>query len=117
MPHVIGQGKIERWHRTLTNRILLENYFLPGDFEAQIEAFVDHYNHRRYRESLNNVTPSDVDFGRDKAILKQSPSRDHASHNPAGQWKGSNERRFKRDACITDNAPHNEINQISRTLS
>lgn len=28
-------GKIERWHQTLKNRILLENYFLPGDLEAQ----------------------------------------------------------------------------------
>ena len=65
------QGKIERWHQTLKNRILLENYFLPGDLEAQIEAFVDHYNHQRYHESLNNVTPSDVYFGRDKAILQQ----------------------------------------------
>jgi putative transposase len=64
------QGKIERWHQTLKNRILLENYFLPGDLEAQIEAFVDHYNHLRYHESLNNVTPADVYFGRDKAILQ-----------------------------------------------
>jgi len=55
----------------LKNRILLEHYFLPGDLEAQIEAFVDHYNHQRYHESLNNVTPSDVYFGRDKAILQQ----------------------------------------------
>ncbi len=44
---------------------------LPGDLEAQIEAFVDHYNHRRYHESLNNVTAADVSFGRDKAILQQ----------------------------------------------
>jgi putative transposase len=36
-----------------------------------IEAFVDHYNHQRYRESINNVIPADVYFGRDKAILKQ----------------------------------------------
>jgi transposase InsO family protein len=42
--HPQTQGKIERWHQTLKNRILLENYFLPGDLEAQIEAFVDHYN-------------------------------------------------------------------------
>jgi hypothetical protein len=34
------QGKIERWHQTLKNRILLEDHFLPGDLEAQIEAFV-----------------------------------------------------------------------------
>ena len=69
--HPQTQGKIERWHQTLKNRILLENYFLPCDLEAQIEAFVDHYNHQRYHESLNNVTPSDVYFGRDKAILAQ----------------------------------------------
>ena len=69
--HPQTQGKIERWHQTLKNRILLENYFLPGDLEAQIEAFVDHYNHQRHHESLSNVTPSDVYFGRDKAILQQ----------------------------------------------
>ena len=67
--HPQTQGKIERWHQTLKNRILLENYFLPGDLEAQIEAFVDHY--KRYHESINNVTPADVYFGRVKAILKQ----------------------------------------------
>ncbi len=53
--HPQTQGKIERWHQTLKNRILLQHYFLPGDLETQIEAFVDHYNHQRYHESLNNV--------------------------------------------------------------
>jgi len=78
MSHVRGapfhpqtQGKIERWHQTLKNRILLENYFLPGDLEAQIEAFVEHYNHRRYHESLSNVTPADAYFGRAETIIKQ----------------------------------------------
>jgi len=42
-----------------------------GGFEAQIEAFVDHYNKHRYDESLNNVTPANVYFGRDQTILKQ----------------------------------------------
>lgn len=69
--HPQTQGKIERWHQTLKNRILLENYFLPGDLEAQIEAFVHHYNHQRYHESLGNVTPADVYFGRGTAILEQ----------------------------------------------
>ena len=58
-------------HQTLKNRILLEHYFLPGNLEAQIAVFVDHYNHQRYPESLNNVTPADVYFGRDKAILQK----------------------------------------------
>jgi transposase InsO family protein len=69
--HPQTQGKIERWHQTLKNRILLENYFFPADLEAQIEAFVDHYNHQRYHESINNLTPADVYFGRGQAILKQ----------------------------------------------
>ncbi len=34
--HPQTQGKIERWHQTLKNRILLENYYLPGDLKAQI---------------------------------------------------------------------------------
>ena len=69
--HPMTQGKIERWHQTLKNRILLENYFLPGDLEAQIAAFVDDYNHRRYHESIDNLTPADVYFGRGHAILAE----------------------------------------------
>ena len=69
--HPQTQGKIERWHQTLKNRILLDNYYLPGDLEAHIGRFVDHYNHRRYHESLQNLTPADVYFGRGQTILLQ----------------------------------------------
>ncbi len=55
----------------MKNHILLENYYLPGDLEQQIGVFVDHYNNHRYHESLNNVTPADVYFGRDKDILRE----------------------------------------------
>ena len=67
--HPMTQGKIERWHQTLKNRILLENYYLPGELEAQIGAFVADYNHLRYHESLGNLTPADVYFGRGQTIL------------------------------------------------
>ncbi|MCK4275396.1 MAG: IS3 family transposase, partial [Phycisphaerae bacterium] len=67
--HPQTQGKIERWHLSLKSRILLENYYLPGHLEAQIDAFVAHYNHQRYHESLRNLTPADVYFGRGQTIL------------------------------------------------
>ena len=67
--HPMTQGKIERWHQTLKNRILLENYYLPGELEARIGDFVAHYNHLRYHESLGNLTPADVYFGRGQTIL------------------------------------------------
>ena len=76
MDHVRGaphhpqtQGKIERWHQTMKNRVLLENYFLPGDLERQIGAFVEYYNHHRYHESLGNLMPADVYHGRGAQIL------------------------------------------------
>ena len=69
--HPQTQGKIERWHQTLKNRILLENYYLPGDLEDSIDSFVDHYNHRRSHESLRNLTPADVSFGRGQTILRE----------------------------------------------
>jgi len=77
MDHVRGaphhsqtQGKIERWHQTMKNQVLLENYYLPGDLERQIGAFVNHYNHQRYHESLDNLTPANVYHGRGAKILK-----------------------------------------------
>jgi putative transposase len=69
--HPQTQGKIERWHQTLKNRILLENYYLPGDLEQGIADFISHYNHVRYHESIANLTPADVYFGRAQTILQQ----------------------------------------------
>ncbi|NNJ76487.1 MAG: transposase [Anderseniella sp.] len=78
MDHIRGapyhpqiQGRIERWHQILRNRILPDNYFLPGDLKGQIGNFTTHYNHRRYHESLQNLTPADVYFGRGQSILQK----------------------------------------------
>jgi transposase InsO family protein len=67
--HPMTQGKIERYHRSLKNQILLENYYLPGQLEARLAEFVDYYNNCRYHESLNNLTPADTYFGRAQTIL------------------------------------------------
>ena len=69
--HPMTQGKIERYHRSMKNRILLENYYLPGTLEQSIAEFVEYYNSCRYHESLDNLTPADVYFGRGQAILKR----------------------------------------------
>ena len=76
MPHTRGrpyhpmtQGKIERWHRSMKNQILLENYYLPGQLESAIDGFVAYYNHERYHESLKNLTPADVYYGRGNHVL------------------------------------------------
>jgi transposase InsO family protein/transposase-like protein len=76
MPHTRGkpyhpmtQGKIERWHLSLKSKILLDNYYLPGDLERAVADFIDHYNHRRYHESLDNLTPADVYLGRGDRII------------------------------------------------
>ena len=50
--HPQTQGKVERWHQTLKNRISLENYLPPGDLENQVGQFIDYYKNYRYHESL-----------------------------------------------------------------
>lgn len=69
--HPQTQGKIERWHRSLKKQILLENYYFPGELEERIRQFVDYYNHQRYHESLNNLTPADVFYNRGQSILNE----------------------------------------------
>ena len=82
--HPQTQSKIELGYQTLKNRILLKNYFSPGDLEARIAAVGVHYNHRRYHESLSNLTPADIDTGRGHTILlerERTKSTRHLSQN------------------------------------
>jgi hypothetical protein len=66
----------------MKNRILLDNYYPPGDLERQIGAFVEHYNHVRYHESIN-LTP--------RRLLWQSPGNPGrtSAHQPRHQCKSS----------------------------
>lgn len=66
--HPMTQGKIERYHRSLKNEVLLQHYYQPEELEREIARFVEYYNNERYHESLNNLTPADVYCGRAKEI-------------------------------------------------
>jgi len=78
MPHTRGrpyhpqtQGKIERYHRSMKNVVKLQHYYFPWELEAALKDFVAYYNNERYHESLDNVTPDDVYFGRQYAVLSK----------------------------------------------
>jgi hypothetical protein len=64
-----------RKNRTLSlfheNVIKLDNYYYPEQLNDAIEHFFHYCNHQRYQESLNNLTPADVYYGRGDAILKE----------------------------------------------
>ena len=69
--HPKTQGKIERYHRTMKNVVKLEHYYFPWELEAALRDFVAYYNNERYHESLDNVTPADVYFGRQAVVLSE----------------------------------------------
>ena len=67
--HPQTQGKIERWHRTMKSQIRLNNSYLLGELEEYLQRFITYNNHEGYPESLNNLTPADVFYGRGQNIL------------------------------------------------
>ena len=51
-------GKVERWHKTLRAEFLTGKTFLSvDDAQAQLDAWVHHYNHERPHQSIGRVPP------------------------------------------------------------
>ena len=105
MEHVRGapyhpqtQGKIERWHQTLKNRILLEHYYLPGDLERQVVVFVERYN-------------STPDITRASTISRPLTSILDGPNASSSNAKGSNARPSPTVACSIACRPHNITNR------
>ena len=48
-----------------------QQLLLSSELQEHLQRFVNYYNHERYHESLNNVTPADVYYGRRNDILDQ----------------------------------------------
>ena len=93
--HPETNGKIERYHRTMKERINLMPYEMPSKLEEAIREFVEYYNYGRYHEGIGNVTPNDVYTGRHHEILrkrKEAKSRTlqaRKSYNNAVRGQGS----------------------------
>ena len=99
--HPMTQGKIERYHRSMKNIILLDNYYLPMELQAQIARWVDYDNNERYHESLGNITPRDKYLGRAEEIQRR---RRKIKQRTLNQWRETNRNQQKR-AGRTDVVP------------
>jgi hypothetical protein len=55
----------------MKNLILLDNDYAPAELTERIREWVEYYNHQRYHEAIDNVTPADKYYGRDRVILKK----------------------------------------------
>ncbi|MFN2137148.1 MAG: transposase [Candidatus Promineifilaceae bacterium] len=66
--HPMTQGKIERYYLSMNNVVKLQNFYFPWELEQTIKEFVTYYNNERYHESLDNMTPADVYFGKVKEV-------------------------------------------------
>ena len=55
----------------MKNVVKLEHYYYPEELKTALRDFVSYYNNERYHESLDNVTPADVYFGRQYEIISE----------------------------------------------
>ncbi|CUH70198.1 hypothetical protein TL5118_04173 [Thalassovita autumnalis] len=127
---------VERFNGRI-EEVLQSHHFRSGEeLEATLHRYVWLYNQQLPQSALDSKTPLQAmkDWRKLKPeLFKKQPyclpgcdtlttSRQPMSISAVTKpfWnneKGSNRKRSKRDACITASAPHNQTNQMSRTLS
>jgi transposase InsO family protein len=74
-------GKIERWHKTMRGEFLTGKVFADvADAQAQLDAWVHHYNHVRPHQGIGNVAPIE----RFKLAANAPAPVEHGDDNTAG---------------------------------
>jgi len=81
------QGKIERFHSSMKNVVLLQNYYSPAELEKSLAQFIENYNKDRYHESLDNLTPADIYFGIQEEVMTR---RDEIKQKTMQQRRNQN---------------------------
>lgn len=71
----------------MKNVVELDTDYFPWKLEHSIIGFVHYYNDECYHESLQNLRPADVYFGRSETILAR---REVAKQNTLRLRKGEN---------------------------
>jgi len=77
--HPMTQGKIERYHLSMKNVLLLDNYYSPSELEHYINKWVNYYNNERYHEAIGNIIPQDKYFGLEEHILEKRRKIKHST--------------------------------------
>lgn len=87
-----SNGKIERFHRSLSEECLRKRSFIDlEDAQKQISKYVSHYNNNRLHSSLNYLRPVDYLFGNPEALLKERQNKiDRSTRNRKNYWSGNN---------------------------
>lgn len=67
----LGERSLNRPEQLNVNLPRLRSGCSRSRCQAALRDFVTYYNNERYHESLDNVTPADVYFGRQYAVLSE----------------------------------------------
>jgi putative transposase len=68
--HPQGRGKIERFNRSIKEKICLMVYCSPGELRNSLDEAIAIYNGTPH-EALDNVSPNDVYAGRKEVVLQR----------------------------------------------
>ena len=72
----------------MKNVVRLNHFYHPEGLIETLEKFVNNYNTKRYRESLNNLTLADVYFGRaEQTLEKRKQIKEDHLHEEYSNYK------------------------------